>query len=162
MAYRRLTKRQRKNRDRVQAWLAGEPFRENGRAKPAVPDLSIVDVVRGGKTMFGPYLVWLMAALSVWVLVLVEYQRQQAHARGVKAGYWRGHQAGSREQRRQDGRRSLVPQTAQPAKGDVGSLIVFIDGVTVHAKLAEACVYGASRKGKTTRYTVGKAKSDGR
>jgi len=39
------TKRQIKNRNRIEAWIAGEPFRENARAKPAVPDLTVEDVL---------------------------------------------------------------------------------------------------------------------
>jgi hypothetical protein len=40
MGYIKLTKRQRKDRDRIEAWLKGEPFRENSRAKPAIPELT--------------------------------------------------------------------------------------------------------------------------
>ena len=35
----KLTKVQRKDRDRIEAWLKGEPFRENSRSKPEIPDL---------------------------------------------------------------------------------------------------------------------------
>lgn len=45
MAYRKLTKRQRKDRDRILAWLEGKEFRENSRAKPAVPQLSVGTVL---------------------------------------------------------------------------------------------------------------------
>lgn len=42
---RRMTKRQRKWNDRIDAWLHGVPFRENAQAKPEVPDLSLLDVL---------------------------------------------------------------------------------------------------------------------
>ena len=45
MAYRKLTKRQWKDRERILAWLEGKEFRENSRAKPAVPDLSMGEVL---------------------------------------------------------------------------------------------------------------------
>ncbi|MGD9101021.1 MAG: hypothetical protein PVF45_11120 [Anaerolineae bacterium] len=45
MGYRKLTKRQRKDRDRVLAWLDGEPFKENSRARAFVPDLGTLDVL---------------------------------------------------------------------------------------------------------------------
>lgn len=45
MAYRKLTKRQWKDRERILAWLEGKEFRENSRAKPAVPDLSVGEVL---------------------------------------------------------------------------------------------------------------------
>jgi len=45
MGYKKLTKRQRKDRDRILAWLKGEEFRENSRSKPTVPDLSIGEVL---------------------------------------------------------------------------------------------------------------------
>lgn len=45
MAYRKLTKKQRKDRDRILAWLEGKEFRENSRAKPVIPDLSIGEVL---------------------------------------------------------------------------------------------------------------------
>lgn len=45
MTYRKLTKRQRKDRDRILAWLEGKEFRENSKAKPAVPEFSIGEVM---------------------------------------------------------------------------------------------------------------------
>jgi len=45
MAYRKLTKRQHKNRQRILAWLNNEEFTENARAKPAVPKLSVGEVL---------------------------------------------------------------------------------------------------------------------
>jgi hypothetical protein len=45
MAYRKLTKAQRKDRDRIEAWLKREPFRENSRSKPEIPDLQIDNVI---------------------------------------------------------------------------------------------------------------------
>jgi len=46
MAYRRLTKAQQKNRNRILAWLDGQPFRENSRDhNPQVPNLSIKRVL---------------------------------------------------------------------------------------------------------------------
>jgi type I restriction-modification system DNA methylase subunit len=41
----KLTKAQQKDRDRIEAWLKQEPFRENSRSKPEVPDLSIEEVI---------------------------------------------------------------------------------------------------------------------
>jgi len=41
----RMTKQQIKDNARIQAWLEGEEFRENGRAKPTVPNLSRNDVL---------------------------------------------------------------------------------------------------------------------
>jgi len=41
----RLTKRQRKDRERVLAWLNGEEFQENSRAKPGIPDLELEEVL---------------------------------------------------------------------------------------------------------------------
>lgn len=37
----KLTKAQRKDLDRIEAHLKGQPFKENARAKPAVPDLAL-------------------------------------------------------------------------------------------------------------------------
>ena len=43
---RRLTKRQIKDNERIQAWLQGVPFKENARDKnPKVPELTIDDVM---------------------------------------------------------------------------------------------------------------------
>jgi len=41
----RMTKQQIKDNARIQAWLEGKEFRENSRAKPAVPNLSHNDVL---------------------------------------------------------------------------------------------------------------------
>lgn len=41
----KLTKKQCKDRDRILAWLNGEPFRENSRSKPKVPLLDEIDVL---------------------------------------------------------------------------------------------------------------------
>lgn len=45
MVYRKLTKKQWKNRERVLAWLEGKEFKENARANPAGPDLSVGEVL---------------------------------------------------------------------------------------------------------------------
>lgn len=45
MAYKKLTKRQHKDRERILAWLNGEEFRKNSKSKPAVPDLSRGEVL---------------------------------------------------------------------------------------------------------------------
>lgn len=45
MAYRKLTKKQWRNRERVLAWLNDEEFKENSRAEPAVPNLSLGEVL---------------------------------------------------------------------------------------------------------------------
>jgi len=45
MAYYKMTKRQRKDRDRILAWLNDEPFQETSRSEPAVPVLAEVDVL---------------------------------------------------------------------------------------------------------------------
>ncbi len=42
----KLTKAQRKNNERIAAWLEGRPFRENSRDRsPGVPDLPIERVL---------------------------------------------------------------------------------------------------------------------
>ena len=41
----RLTKAEQKDRDRIEAWLKGEPFREYSRSTPAIPELSLEDVI---------------------------------------------------------------------------------------------------------------------
>lgn len=41
----KLTKQQRKDRERIEAWIYGRPFQENSRSKPAVPDLYPDDVL---------------------------------------------------------------------------------------------------------------------
>jgi len=41
----KLTKRQWKDRERILAWLNDEEFRENSRSKPAVPELTVEDVL---------------------------------------------------------------------------------------------------------------------
>ena len=42
---RRSTKAQRKWNDRIEAWLKGEPFKENARAKPEVPTLGVREIL---------------------------------------------------------------------------------------------------------------------
>lgn len=42
-----MTKRQIKDNERIMAWIKGEEFKENSRAKPAVPELDIEDVLNG-------------------------------------------------------------------------------------------------------------------
>lgn len=42
-----LTKAQRKDNDRIEAWVKGESFKENSKAKPVVPSLSIEDILNG-------------------------------------------------------------------------------------------------------------------
>lgn len=63
MNYYKTTKAQRKNRDRIMAWLNNQPFPENSRDRnPQVPDLSAVQVmeeyvppdVRGAGQFFTP------------------------------------------------------------------------------------------------------------
>lgn len=66
----RMTKAMRKDNDRIAAWLAGEEFKENARAKPAVPELDEVDVletwtppdVSGAGQFFTPF----EAAAELW------------------------------------------------------------------------------------------------
>lgn len=46
MSYYKVTKAQRKNRDRIMAWLNNQPFQENSRDRdPQVPDLSTIRVM---------------------------------------------------------------------------------------------------------------------
>ena len=41
----KLTKVQRKDQDRIRAWIDKIQFKENSRSKAAIPDLSVEDVL---------------------------------------------------------------------------------------------------------------------
>lgn len=45
MGYIKLTKAQHKMRERIEAWMKNEPFRENSKSKPAVPVLETQDIL---------------------------------------------------------------------------------------------------------------------